>query len=171
MPVLVSKCNPRLVDASSGAIHRARRSHTIKYEMIMGHFTAQRCLFGWNSVVVLEKSFSRSVRTCIGMKLKKKMSYQCLPGKSSQTAQEQRQHTLTEDSKQQRPEQGRALMDPLPKTQLAASPEPGSFGYRSIPRFLVSRAVRLPAVQLASPRFPSLPGSRQATVSCVTARA
>lgn len=60
----------------------------IKYEMITGHFTAQRCLFGWNSVVVSEKSFSHSVMACMGMRLKKKMSYQCLPGKSSQTAQE-----------------------------------------------------------------------------------
>lgn len=72
MLVLVSRCNPHLVDASSGAIHHAGRHHMIKYEMIMGHFTAQRCLFGWNSMVVSEKSFSRSVRACMGMGCKKK---------------------------------------------------------------------------------------------------
>lgn len=56
----------------------------IKYEMITWHFTAHRCLFGWNSTVVLEKSFSLSVRACMGIRLKKNMSYHCLPDKSSQ---------------------------------------------------------------------------------------
>lgn len=83
MPVLVSRHNSRFVDTSSSAIPSARRSHMIKYEITMGHFTAQRCLFGWNSVLVLEKSFSRSVRTGMGVRLKKKTSCQCLPGKSS----------------------------------------------------------------------------------------
>lgn len=64
----------------------------IKYEITMGHFTAQRCLFGWNSVVVSEKSFSRSVRAGMGVRLKKKTSRQCLPGKSSQTAPGEWQH-------------------------------------------------------------------------------
>lgn len=31
----------------------------IKYETITGHFTAQRCLYEWNSMFVSEKSFSR----------------------------------------------------------------------------------------------------------------
>ena len=104
--VLVSRHNPHLADASSSAIHCARRSHLIKYETITGHFTAQWCLFGWNSVVVSEKTFSRSVRAWMGMRLKKKMSYQCLPGESSRTAQEQWQHTRMEGCKLQRWGQG-----------------------------------------------------------------
>lgn len=134
----------------------------IKYEMITWHFTAHRCLFGWNSTVVLEKSFSLSVRACMGIRLKKKMSYHCLPNKSSQTAQEQWQHSWMEGSKQQRSGQGLALIDLLPRTQLEASPEPGSFGYQGIPQLPVSRTVRLAAVQTAFSRFPPLPGSRQA---------
>lgn len=140
----------------------------IKYEMITGHFTAHRCLFGWNSMVVLEKPFSLSVRICMGIRLKKKTSYHCLPDKSSQTAQEQWQHSWMEGSKQQRSGQGITLMDPFPRTQLAASPEPGSFGYQGIPWLPVSRTVRLPAVQTAFSRFPPLAGSRQAQ-SAVTA--
>lgn len=80
MPVPMSRCNADLVDASSGALHSARRSHMIKYEMITGHFTAQR----WNST---EKSFPHTVRVSVGMKLKEKTSYHHWPG-SSQAAQE-----------------------------------------------------------------------------------
>lgn len=65
-----------------------------------------------------------------------------------------------EGSKQQRPVQ--VLKDPLPQTPLAASAEPGSLGYQGIPLCRVAGAVRLPAVQIALSRFPSILGSRQA---------
>lgn len=56
----------------------------INYEIMTGHFTAHRCLFGCNSMVVfLKNNFSHSVRACMRMRFKKKMSHQCLPAESS----------------------------------------------------------------------------------------
>lgn len=57
----------------------------INYETMSGHFTAQRCLFGCNSMVAFLKktSFSHSVRACLGTRSREKMSHQCLPAESS----------------------------------------------------------------------------------------
>lgn len=73
------KGNPHLVHTGHGAICYSRRSHAIKYEMITGHFTAQGCLYGWNSVVVSENCFPCSDKAFMGMRLKKNISYKCLP--------------------------------------------------------------------------------------------
>lgn len=57
----------------------------INYEIMTEHFTAQRCLFGCNSILFFFKkpNFSHSVRACMGMRLRKKMSQQCLHAESS----------------------------------------------------------------------------------------
>lgn len=167
MLVLVSRCNPHLVDASCGAIHHARRRHMTTYEMIMGRFTAQRCLFGWNSMVASEKILFLALSGLAWeWDLRKNVLpvfawYELTNSTGTVAAHPDR------GDKQQRSGQGRAS-DGSPSTDRAGGiPWAWFLWGPGIPPSLVTRAGGLPAVRIASPRFPSLPGSRQAQLAAL----